>query len=81
MDKVAQIKQFVEDKKDLIIDTSMKVWEAAELGFQETKSADAIIAALKAEGFEVTTGLGGIPTAFKGVFGSGHPAGGHSGRI
>ncbi len=74
MDKVAQIKQFVEDKKDLIIDTSMKVWEAAELGFQETKSADAIIAALKAEGFEVTTGLGGIPTAFKGVFGSGHPA-------
>ena len=47
MDKVAQIKQFVEDKKDLIIDTSMKVWEAAELGFQETKSADAIIAALR----------------------------------
>lgn len=49
------------------------VWEYAELGYQETKSAAAIIKALEDDGFTVTKELAGIPTAFKAVWGSGSP--------
>ena len=50
------------------------VFAEPELGFKEEKSAAALIAALESEGFKVTTGLAGIPTAFVGVWGEGHPA-------
>ena len=52
-----------------------EIWEYAELSFRETRSAAALIGALKDEGFEVEEGLGGIPTAFRAaaVVGDGKP--------
>ncbi|MEG1862516.1 MAG: amidohydrolase [Oscillospiraceae bacterium] len=76
-----KISQLVESKKDLFSAVSDKVWETPELGFLEYKSSATLIEALKAQGFEVETGLGGIDTAFKGTFGSGKPAIGFLGEF
>lgn len=68
-----QIDALVEKKRDKFISVADKVWSMPELGFKEEKSAAVIMEALEAEGFAVEKGLAGIPTAFKGVFGSGKP--------
>ena len=65
--------QTIEDKASLLTGISDKIWEYAELSMLETKSAAAYAAVLKEEGFAVTESLCGIPTAFSGSYGSGHP--------
>ena len=67
------ISKFIEDKKQLFIDVSRKIWETPELGFEEFKSSEIIVNALIKEGFEVEQGIAGIRTAFKGTFGHGKP--------
>lgn len=54
-------------------DLSRKIWEFSEVGYKETKSVAAHIAELKAAGFEVQEGVGGMPTAFVASWGSGKP--------
>lgn len=54
-------------------DLSRKIWEFSEVGYKETKSAAAHIAELKAAGFDVQEGVGGMPTAFVASWGSGKP--------
>ena len=49
------------------------IWEAAELKFEEFRSMRAMADLLKGHGFSVETGTGGIPTAFRAVYGSGSP--------
>ena len=49
------------------------IWEAAELKFEEVRSMKAMADLLKGHGFSVETGTGGIPTAFRAVYGSGSP--------
>ena len=49
------------------------IWEYAELGYQEDKSSNLLQETLKAEGFEIETGVAEIPTAFIASFGSGKP--------
>lgn len=74
MADVQKIKALVDEKADKFVNVANQVWSTPELGFKEEKSAAALIAALESEGFKVTTGLAGIPTAFVGVWGEGHPA-------
>lgn len=50
-----------------------KIWELAEVGFQEFKSTALLQDRLKAAGFEVQAGVAGMPTAFIATFGSGQP--------
>ena len=76
-----KISQLVDAKKDLFSQVSDKVWENPELGFLEYKSSAILIEALKEQGFEIETGLGGIETAFKGTFGSGKPVIGFLGEF
>lgn len=52
---------------------SDRIWDSPELAFTEVHSAGTLCEALKRHGFEVTTGLAGIETAFKGVYGHGEP--------
>lgn len=59
--------------KDILVDLSKTIWEAAELKFSEHKSAAASIQVLKDAGFDVTVGIGGMDTAFMGRYGSGSP--------
>lgn len=63
----------VDSKRDVFIEVSDKVWEYAELGFKEYKSAETICKALENEGFDIKKGVAGISTAFIGSYGKGKP--------
>jgi len=67
------IYQRIEEIAPKLTALSDKIWEYAELSMQETKSAQAYIQILREEGFEVEAQVCGIPTAFLGRYGSGHP--------
>jgi aminobenzoyl-glutamate utilization protein B len=53
--------------------TALKIWEAAEPGYQEKTSARLLADAAEKAGFSVKRGVAGIPTAFVAEFGSGQP--------
>ena len=63
----------VDATKAVYDDIAMKIWNFAEVGFQETKSSALLQAKLKAEGFAVESGVAGMPTAFVAIYGSGSP--------
>ncbi|MCL2548618.1 MAG: amidohydrolase [Symbiobacteriaceae bacterium] len=63
-----------------LTDLSLKIWEFAEAGFQEIRSAEAQIAYLKEEGFRIESGIAGIPSAFIAEYGSGKPILGYLGE-
>ncbi len=52
---------------------SKQIWDFAELGYMEEKSSVVLQELLKKEGFEVSSGVAGIPTAFVATYGSGKP--------
>ena len=54
--------------------TALQIWEYAEVGYKEVKSAALHVQHLKDAGFTVETGVAGIPTAFMATYGSGSPA-------
>jgi aminobenzoyl-glutamate utilization protein B len=53
--------------------TALRIWEWAEPGYQETRSATALADIAEKAGFKVTRGVAGIPTAFVAEFGTGEP--------
>ena len=69
----AEIWRQVEAKQDAFIELSDRIWGMPELNFQEVRSAAAHVAMLEAEGFRVTKGVAGIPTAIMGEAGEGGP--------
>lgn len=58
---------------ELLCGLSDKIWDYAEIRFQEYKSVAALTSLLKSEGFDVQIGLAGMDTAFSATFGSGKP--------
>ncbi len=52
---------------------SDEIWGYAETGFEEDKSAKAMVKVLKEEGFTVTENIADMPTAYEGVWGEGKP--------
>ncbi len=50
-----------------------KVFSFAELGFQETETSNYICGILEQNGFQVTKGISGVPTAWWAKWGSGKP--------
>ena len=69
-----QYTKIIDAKADLIRSVSDGIWDHAETAFGEYESMELLSSALEKEGFAVTRSLRGIPTAFKAVYGSGHPA-------
>ena len=65
----ALISAYEADKK-----TALQIWEYAEVGYKEVKSAALHVQHLRDAGFTVETGVAGIPTAFVATYGSGSPA-------
>ena len=63
----------VEQHQSAILQTNRKIWEHAELGLQEHKSAELLMSQLKSAGFQVKSGVAGMPTAFVAEYGSGKP--------
>ena len=72
MDK-QKLYDIIEAKAPLLTDLSDLIWEYAELSLLEYKSTAAYVKILSEQGFTVEENLCGIPTAFKGSFGSGKP--------
>ena len=68
-----QISDWVDANKDRIIRLSDAIWSYAELGMQEFRSAKTLVNFLAAEGFNVETGVAGMPTAFVANWGAGKP--------
>ena len=61
---IETIQNLVAQKADTAVALAKEIWGYAELSYEETKSAGALIAALKKEGFSIEEGIAGIPTAF-----------------
>jgi aminobenzoyl-glutamate utilization protein B len=73
MDQRALVFESIASRKESLVALGDRIWEFAELGFEERKSAPALMAALEAEGFAIRAGLAGIGTAFEASWGSGKP--------
>ena len=63
----------LDEKAQFLYNFSDGIWADPETAFTEFHAAGRYCSALRSEGFEVTENLAGIPTAFSGRFGSGHP--------
>lgn len=69
-----QVSQNILDSRDAYETIALKIWAYAEVGYKEERSAALLQEALRSQGFRVTTGVAGIPTAFVAEFGSGSPS-------
>lgn len=63
----------VSRQQENILEVNQKIWEFAEVGLTEHRSSALLIERLKAEGFEVESGVAQMPTAFIASYGSGRP--------
>ena len=81
MSKKQQIESLAARHEKTILDVSARIWEFAEPGMKEYKSADCYAQVLRDNGFAVETGVSGIPTAVIGTWGSGRPVIGFLGEF
>ena len=72
----AQKKGIIENvdlNKKKYIESAQKIWDFAEVGYQEEKSSAELISLLKEEGFVIREGVADIPTAFIAEYNAGGP--------
>lgn len=72
--EVQWIKKWMQENGEKFTAAGQQLWEYAETGLEERRSADLLCGILEQQGFQVEHGLAGIPTAFVGRFGSGRPS-------
>ena len=63
----------LEENKQQFFDASDDIWDAPELSLSEHKATEIYEKMLAELGFEVTSGIAGMKTAFSGSYGSGKP--------
>jgi len=63
----------IDGRYDQTADIARKLWEWAEVGYQEERSSALLQDALSAEGFSIDKGVAEIPTAFIAEYGDGGP--------
>ncbi len=63
----------IDSKYDQYSAIANKIWEYAEVGFQETQSSALLQETLSKAGFKIESGVAGMPTAFIATYGSGKP--------
>ncbi|MGY9072274.1 MAG: M20 family metallopeptidase [Acidimicrobiales bacterium] len=56
---------------DAVVDLSHRVWDTPELAFEEVRTSEMVADLLDAGGFDVTTGVADLSTAFSATYGSG----------
>jgi aminobenzoyl-glutamate utilization protein B len=64
---------YLDQTRDRWEKVARQIWDTPELGLKETRSSTALIDILSKEGFQITRGVGGEPTAFVATAGSGEP--------
>lgn len=63
----------VDEHADELKAVNQAIWKLAEVGLEERESSALLIAKLRDAGFELETGLAGMPTAFVASYGEGKP--------
>ncbi len=63
----------IDARYDETASIARKIWEWAEVGYQEEKASNLLQQSLRAQGFEIETGVADIPTAFVAEYGKGGP--------
>ena len=69
----SSVEQIIVKHKDRFSDVALKIWDHAEMGYQEIKSSNLLASELEKVGFKVTRNVAGIPTAFIAEYGSSGP--------
>jgi aminobenzoyl-glutamate utilization protein B len=72
-DTMSEISALIDARSGESARTARQLWEWAEVGYQEQKSSDLLKQSLQSNGFKITSGVAGIPTAFTAEFGKGGP--------
>ncbi len=67
------IVQWIDEHSNKFTEISDQVWSFAELGYQETQSAQVLANTLEQAGFSVERGVADIPTAFVASYGTEKP--------
>lgn len=65
--------QYLDKQRSNLVQINQDIWNFAELGLQEYRSAKRLTDTLKKAGFKVKEGLSNMPTAFVAEYGSGKP--------
>ncbi|MGB4840068.1 MAG: M20 family metallopeptidase [Saprospiraceae bacterium] len=68
-----KISDNLDNKYDAFKSVAFQIWDFAEVGFKEEKSSDLLQKTLKDAGFNVESGVAGMPTAFVATYGTGSP--------
>lgn len=63
----------IESRFDELTELSDKIWSYEEVAFKEHQSSKALADYAEEQGFKVSRGVAGIPTAFTAEYGSGQP--------
>ncbi len=71
--KTTSVLSTLETKSEAYGQIAQEIWQLAEMGYQEEKSAALLQKTLSDEGFKITNGVAAIPTAFIAEYGSGSP--------
>ena len=69
----AAVLESIAARRDESWEMALRIWRAAEPGYQETVSAGLLADRAERAGLKVTRGVAGMPTAFVAEFGEGHP--------
>lgn len=72
---------WVEENEKMIADVHQRIWELAEVGLQELRTADLLTGILEREGFDVVRNVAGMPSAFVASYGGGDPVIGIMGEL
>jgi aminobenzoyl-glutamate utilization protein B len=72
-DVVAAVLDSVSQRREASWNTALRIWNAAEPGYQETRSSELLASLAESAGMTVRRGVAEIPTAFIAEFGSGKP--------
>ncbi len=70
---VVNIEALVKERTQASVTLADQIWQLAELGYQESRSSEALQDYLRDAGFAVTPGVADIPTAFVAAYGKGGP--------
>ena len=65
--------EWIDANSGAIVEWSDRIWEFAEIPFEEVRSAALLTEQLEQAGFVVQRGVAGMPTAFVASYGSGDP--------
>ena len=68
-------------KREALKELELKIWNTPEIADLEAQACKWTAEMLKEEGFDVEIGAGGVPTAIKATYGSGHPVIGFLGEV